>query len=297
MLGRMAAVGFRTARGALRYREPSDDGPVEGRTRFWFAVPDRWRVEDDAGPTHIHDGEWVYIRDPDGRMQRMPQQTTTWSFRSGHPQALFGANHDRILRFTDPTDFSVPTGPAVAVEIAARRCWEFTLAPPPRKPHPLRVALDDATGTVLRMSVLELDAVTEAEEFEPDVPVPDELFRFDGDVATEWLEERVMDTTVRQWLESRTLPVPRYWPAGLPYSPVEGDPDTGSFSTDLEVPGLPALARWPAGGEPPRHWEARTQGRHVHRWRTGDWQWELAVETPLSGEDLTRVIESIPPDE
>ena len=60
------------------------------------------------------------------------------------------------------------------------------------------------------------------------------------------------------------------------------------------VPGEPMLARWPIGGTPPRYWEMRTEGRRVHEWSNGTWQWALAVTAPLSDDDLARVIASIP---
>jgi hypothetical protein len=97
-----------------------------------------------------------------------------------------------------------------------------------------------------------------------------------------------------EWLEEQDLPVPRWWPAGVGYSTRQGDPQTGAFSVDLEVPGYPLLARWPVGSEPPRYWTQTTDGRHMHEWSDGTWQWSMAVDEPLDDEELTRVMESIP---
>jgi len=84
-------------------------------------------------------------------------------------------NHlDRGELFTDYDDYSVPTGPAVAIDVAGGRGWKFELAPPAHKPHPLRVAVDDVTGLLVRMGVRETGAYTEMVEFHVDVSVPDD---------------------------------------------------------------------------------------------------------------------------
>jgi hypothetical protein len=300
MLGRMAAFGVRTARGVTRYREPrggDDEGRVdEGGCRFWYAAPNSWRVEDQDGVLHVQDSEWTYLRDHDGRMQRMHRPGLGWATFGGHPATLFGADHDRVERFTRADDFSVPMGPAVPVEVAGRPCWEFTLAPPentPRKPHPLRIAVDDATGTVLRLEVPELQAYVTVTEFEPDVDLYPALFTWDGPVATDHEDELAAMRQGHEWLEQQDLPVPRWWPAGVAYSTRQGDPHTGAFSVDLEVPGYPSLARWPIGGEPPRYWADIASRRYTHEWSDGRWQWSLAVDEPLTEDELAKVVGSI----
>lgn len=55
-------------------------------------------------------------------MQRLPLAPTSWHFDTGHPWTLFGQPDERLRRFTDPDDFSVPMGPGVPVEVAGRRC-------------------------------------------------------------------------------------------------------------------------------------------------------------------------------
>jgi len=300
-LGRMAAFGVRTATGVTRYRDPrhvDDDGRVEeGGCRFWYAAPNSWRVEDQDGVCHVQDSEWTYLRDHAGRMQRMPGRTLGLATSNGHPATLFGTVEDRVERFTRADDFSVPMGPPVAVEVAGRRCWEFTLAPPPnhpRKPHPLRIAVDDATGTVLRLEVPELQGYVVITEFQVDVDLDPALFSWDGPVATDHEDELAAMRDSDEWLREQELPVPRWWPAGVGYSTHRGDPQTGAFSLGLEVPGYPMLARWPVGGEPPRDWALHTEGRHRHEWSDATWQWSLAVEEPLTEDELTRVVQSIP---
>lgn len=113
-------------------------------------------------------------------------------------------------------------------------------------------------------------------------------------METTWADARANDQRAQRWLEQQALPVPRFWPAGLGHVALEGDPETGAFSTDLQVSGGAAsLARWPTGGQPPGHWPSRTEGRHIYEWVNGPWQWALAVAQPLSAADLQRVMESI----
>ena len=199
VLGRVNALRYGTATGMIRYRDPDGgradcgegwgDEPVEGVNRFWHAAPDRWRVENERGVYHVQNDEWLYVRDEGGRMQRLPRHATAWGFSVGHPWTLFGNHLDRGTLFTDQDDFSVPTGPGVAVEVAGRTAWEFVLAPPPRKPHPLRVAVDDTAGMLLRMAVPQADAYAEMVELHLDAPVPDDLFSWDGPISTDWSED------------------------------------------------------------------------------------------------------------
>ncbi|HSF26958.1 MAG TPA: hypothetical protein VLC50_05510 [Actinomycetes bacterium] len=303
MLGRMAGFGARTATGALRFRDPGIPAdadaperaePREGTCRFWYAAPDRWRVEDERGVWHVQDDHWINLRDDQGRMQRLPREGTIWGFALGHPQYLFGSSNDRLERFTRDNDFSLPMGPATAVTVAGRSAWEFVLAPPPHKPHPLRVAFDDATGVVVRMAVPELSFLIEITELAVNLELDAQTFTWTGPVATDQYDDIVGQARAREWLEQQRVPVPRWWPDGLGYSPASGDPETGALSVELSAPGEPMLARWPIGGAQPPYWDLRTEGRHVHTWSDGTWQWALAVTAPLTDDDLARVIASIP---
>lgn len=299
MVGRMAAAEYRTARGRIRYRDPdplnAGGEPAEGTYEFWYAAPSCWRVEDKQGPLHIQTVEWLHVRDQDGRMQRLPQQANTaWGFSYGTRDVV--RKRGRRVAFSRRDDFSVPTGRGVAATVADRAAWEYVLATPTHKPYPLRVTVDDETGAVLRLAVPEANSFVEAVEFVPDCPLEEGAFDWPGPVETTWAEERANDRRAQRWLEEQALPVPRFWPAGLGHFPLEGDPETGAFSTDLQVPESASLARWPTGGEPPGHWSSRTEGRHIHEWINGPWHWALAVAQPLSTEDLQRIMESIPPD-
>lgn len=71
----------------------------------------------------------------------------------------------------------------MAVTVAGRRAWEVELAPPPHKPSPLRIAVDDLTGTLLRMVGGEGALLIEMTEFTPHAPVDDTDFVWPGPFA------------------------------------------------------------------------------------------------------------------
>lgn len=290
--GRMQAVGFQSVTGRLLYRIPQGKKVDEGETRFWHVVPDRWRVEDEQGVWHLHDGRRLLVRSGD-QMQEMPANAAIY-YGEGHPQELLGTRHEMGGRFSDTDDFSIPLGPGEQVEVAGRRAWEFRLAPPKRKPHPLAISIDDVTGAVLRMAIPEAGYLIEMAEFIPEADIADETFDWQGPISTDHLRQREEELAKRRWLEEQRFPSPRWWPAGFGYMACEGDPRTGSFYVALEVPGDPELARWPLKGKPPPHWKARSRRRHVHSWSDDRWYWALSVEEALSDADLAKVIASIP---
>ena len=217
MLGRMAAVGARTATGALHFRDPgtpADPGipervdPREGACRFRYAAPDRWRVEDERGAWHVQDDHWVHLLDEHGLMQRMPNDAMIVALPLEHPQTLIGHPRERNERFTRDDDFSVPVGPGVATRVAGRDAWEFVLAPPRRKPHPLHVVVDDATGIVLRMAVPEMGFLVEMTELHIDVELDAGVFTWTGPVATDRYDDLVGHRRAQTWLEQERIRCP-----------------------------------------------------------------------------------------
>ncbi len=290
--GRMRAPGFHTATGRLRYRL-SDEEP--GEVRFWHGVPDRWRVEDERGVRHVTAGQRQLVRGGDG----LEDMTGTGiSFGQHHPRYLFGVRRGHDVEFDWLRDFPDPHGPAEPVEVAGRRAWEFAMPAVAhkraRKPYPLRVTVDDATGTVLRLAIPEAGFLVELTELAVDVELPAEVFDWEGPVSTRHLEERAERERARRWLDETPPPVPRWWPRGLGYHGGDGDPATGAYRVLLETPDFPELSRWPAGTPMPSDWDHRHGRRHVHRWHDVRWEWALAVDEPLTEEELARVVASIP---
>lgn len=212
---------------------------------------------------------------------------------SRRPVELLGRSGERHRRFGDPDDFSTPTAGPVEVEVAGRRAWEFTLAPPPRKPHPLRLACDDETGAVVRMASPEAGALLELVEFHPDVEIAEERFRWNGPMRTDWADQIQQEFRGEQWLQQHPPPVPCWWPSGVNYVPLHADPMTGAFTIELEVPGVPALAHTPRDGGVGPDWRGRDNGRHIHQWSDETWHWALAVNEPLTDDELATFANSL----
>ena len=295
LLSALAEVPYDTARGAVRWRQPDEDDldrvAEQGEAQFWFAAPDRWRVEDDRGPVLVQDAQWLYRRDAEGRLQRRPRRES-WH---GDPLEGLGSGTDLAEQFRSGSDdFHEPMGPATAVSVAGRPAWAVVLAPPVRKPYPLTVALDEETGALVRMAALEGRFVREMTRFEPGVPVEPERFLWTGPYRTDWYDEEQASRAARTWAAQARVPVPRWWPSGLRYDALDGDPGTGAFVVHLEVADEPLLARWPRDAEPPGLWLGHARHRHSHRWTDDLWEWGLAVERPLAEDDLQRVIASLP---
>ena len=75
---------------------------------------------------------------------------------------------DVAENLSNPNDFSTPRGDGSPVEIDGRPGWEFVLEPPPHKPYPLSVVIDDATGAVLEMRSVGIGSYTTLTKFETD---------------------------------------------------------------------------------------------------------------------------------
>lgn len=298
LVGRMAAAqGCRTARGEMRYRDPDQHGrraTREGAVRFWYAVPNRWRLEDDAGVRLIQGSEHSYHRDGDGRLQRRSSEVL-YGYDLTHPARLFDATD--VVTGAGGFHGFVPVGAPAPVEAIGRVAWEVRLQPPPHKSHAVTLVVDDATGVVLRIAAEDVGALAEMTALEPGVDVDPALFEWDGPFATDVEDELTRMRVRHAELESRRFPVPRWWPTGPRVHPHDGDAETGMFVVHLDVDGRPLLARWPREGTPPQGVAEDSAARHAHRWSDDRWEWALVVDEPLSETHLARVVDSIPTDE
>ncbi len=292
MLGRMAAVSFRTATGTLAWRDPDkDDSDQAGAVRFWYRQPDSLRLDDEFGLRVLTAGRSGLVRDIDGRMQEVGAAA---GGGQGDPRQLFGGR--QVLKmYTRRNDYSVPHGPAEEIEMLGRRAWRFVLEPPPHKEHPLALVVDDQTGALLEIRSTGIDAFTTLTDFEPDGAIDDSIFTYDGPVATDWADERRRREEIQERGREMQWPTPRYWPRGVPLHLLDADFDTGAFVGLLEVPPDSALlARWPPGTPTPEALSHRSPPMHLHQWSREGWSWALAVSEPLEPGELEKLIESIP---
>jgi hypothetical protein len=241
----------------------------------------------------IQGPEHSYHRDEQGRLQRRGPDVQYWHGLDD-PARYFDAAD--LVTGAGATHGFVPQGEPQPVEVDGRPAWEVRLDPPAGEPPrpAVTLAVDDATGVALRYAVAGYGVLGEIVELETGLAIDPATFAWDGAYATDLEDERIRREERHRWLEAQRFPVPRWWPTGPASHARGGDPVTGAFDLVLEVDGYPELARWPRGGATPDRL-AETD-RHLHRWSDDRWEWALAVPSPLSDEDLARVVDSIPRD-
>ncbi|MDG3012667.1 hypothetical protein G4X40_21225 [Rhodococcus sp. D2-41] len=295
--GRMQAFAFTTVHGLMRSQVHEDGATEEREVEFWHQSPDRWRIEDELGLWYLDDGERVLLRT--GNDMALVSLTTHLG-PLPHPRTVLGTvfGGRRVFGWSD--DFTRPLGSGTPVVVAGRRATEFRLAATPGKradkPYPLRVAVDERTGIPLRVATPEAGYVHEIVALDVDSILPPDIFEWRGPVSTATRDERERRRAGQNWAREQDLPVPRWWPRGVSYSPREGDPETGAFRATLDVNGLAVLFRWPCGTALPEKWKDGFRQYPLHEWADEEWHWALLVDTPLSESDLARVVESIPRD-
>ncbi len=85
----------------------------------------------------------------------------------------FGARRLGRDRWTGD-DFTRPTGPAREVRFLDRSAWQIELAPPPRKPHPMQLIVDQQTGLLLREGNAAFGTFTEWTSLDLAAELPDD---------------------------------------------------------------------------------------------------------------------------
>lgn len=294
MMGRAMAVTFDTAVGTLAWSDPDEDPPDDrGAIRFWFAQPDRWRIEDDQGPFLIKGEARAVLRRAAGVMGELS------------PDHGIGMPHDPrhmidgrqvVESLSERNDFSRPMGPAVETEIGGRLGWQFVLAPPAHKPSPLEVVFDDATGAVLEYRSQGGDYWETLTSFEVDVELDHGRFAWDGAVDTEWVDDGQAQRRHAEMIDRHRWPSPTWWPTGMPLDVLDGDVDEGWFIGWLGDTSHRVLARWRPGASPVRLDRLIGGISFQHRWERDGWDWVLATDEEITPDDLQRIIDSIPPD-
>ncbi|QDQ98706.1 hypothetical protein [Tomitella fengzijianii] len=298
--GRMKTAAVTTIHGRMRCESPAGDATNTYEIEFWHEAPDRWRIEDEYGLWYLDDGDRVLLRTDNG-IEHVSLTGHLGPRRSQHPRTVLGNAFGAGRMFGWAEDFPRPLNSGTPVTVAGRQATEFQLAASPGryadKPYPLRVAADDQSGLPLRIAVPEKRHVREIVAIDLDAALPPDVFAWHGAVSTATRDAHEHRRAGQNWAREQQLPVPRWWPRGVHYYANEGDPDTGAFRAVLDVNSLAVLLRWPCGSELPDSWKDGFRTHPVHRWDDERWQWALLVDTPLSDDDLARVIESIPQDQ
>lgn len=128
------------------------------------------RIEDDGGKEFKYrvakDGRRVRCTSLNGSVHVVAGWDRAWFRLDGKPEVSttslrggrsfipvpddyeFGLKHFSWQRW-EGNDFTAPTGPAVDTHFLGRPAWKVSLAPPPHKPFPLEMVIDQASGLVL----------------------------------------------------------------------------------------------------------------------------------------------------
>lgn len=294
VLAAVIAPPVRTVRGRVeevRTGEDDEDlGPRDEPVLVWRDGP-RLRVDStDGAPLFRTDGRtaWDFRRDagqPDSR-----QVDERWGppYHGPHQFLLSRGRMDWL----GGDDFTRPAGPVTEEEFAGRRCWSVELAPPPRKPDPIRLWVDAESGQILgfRNEIAGIGAefteVAVGEELDPG------LFAWDGPAITPEERQRILREEVRaieerqqRWFAENVTSRPLRTRGGVDFAPqyVHADPATGAF--DAGDSGRIMLARRPRAAE---QWTPNWGEAVTYVWSTSGWDWAAGVE-PGQGLDADAV--------
>jgi hypothetical protein len=239
----------------------------------------RTRIETTAGePLFITDGTTAWRFEPDEELPLRADARRVHYLGAGRELAITRPASDWI-----GDDFTRPSGPVVDTEFLGRSCWEVELAPPPRKPDPIQIVVDKASGAVLQqrndaagwsVSYIDLDLGT---------PSGPELFNWNGPVRTNAEAQRAMrarqdaDRESRlRWFADHVTASPLGITVAVPIdvSWVHTHSDDGSFTANLgngSISGM--LARRPRIDTA---WDLNWSGQ-VRMWSTTDFDWAVML--------------------
>jgi hypothetical protein len=126
------------------------------------------RVSDDGGTEFsycvVRDGRRVRCTALDGAVHMVASNTTVWLRRDDRSEVMTRPVSRRVLLVPDDyefgtrlfdwdrwtgDDFTTPVGGPEEVVMLERPAWRITLAPPPHKPEPMQIVVDQQTFLVL----------------------------------------------------------------------------------------------------------------------------------------------------
>lgn len=179
-MGRHAASSSVFVSASLHYESRPDDSDTAeaGEFTFRYGPGERWRI-DRAGRT-------VYVRNPHATllregeaMRRLPGAFHLVDLGPVSPMDIVGPDtllHNLSRRL-------VPTAAATAIVSDGRRGWELTLVPDTGEQGRLTVAIDDATGLLMRFDSTEHKLTAALTDVEVHETLPASTFTWDGPIA------------------------------------------------------------------------------------------------------------------
>ncbi|MFZ2527861.1 MAG: hypothetical protein WAX14_09445 [Rhodococcus sp. (in: high G+C Gram-positive bacteria)] len=294
--------------GTIRAVQPADHTEqfMVARPTMLVAVGDgsrvwrrgaRLRVERDDGTlVHLTDGTdgWDFTRDA-ARPRVGPADRVHYL---GDKQFLL---HRRSASEWAGDDFAQPTGPVEEVDFAGRRCWTVELAPPPRKPYPMRIWVDIESGQMLGYRVEQAGVGAQFVDLVVGEDIDDEMFVWTGPVLTADEEQQqnrdrrsALEREQTGWFRSAVTDGPIRTRVPLDFTPDRvpfSDPETGAFDAMND---RTMLSRRPRGAD---GWEPRW-GVLFYVWSTPAWDWAAgAVHADVDDDAIEHLQRSLHPGE
>jgi hypothetical protein len=259
-------------------------------------------------------GDRMRVEHEDGRPIFVTNGTHAWDFtadperpRIGSPNRVHYLGPTQfLLRRRDAAEwsgdeFTRPTGAVEETAFAGRECWTVELAPPPRKPQPLRIWVDMESGQMLGYRSEQAGVGAQFVDLFVGEAFDDTLFVWDGPVYTpeqyqQMLNERrqAAERDQTAWFAETVTAAPiltrvpvDFTPDAVPFR----DPDTGAFDA---MNRHAMLSRRPRSEE---GWAPRWGPLH-YAWSTPDWDWAAgAIHADLDDEAIRRLQETLHPGE
>ena len=198
-------------------------------------------------------------------------------------------------------DFAQPIGPVEEVEFVGRRCWTVELAPPPRKPYPLRIWVDIETGQMLGERIEQAGLGAQFVDLVVGEDIDDEMFVWAGPVLTADEEQQTyrdrriaLEREQTSWFRTAVTAAPIRTRVPLDFTPnavPSHDPVTGAFDAMNDRAMLSRRPRSVEGWEP--QW-----GAQFYTWSTPEWDWAAgAIHADLDDDAIAALQQTLHPGE
>lgn len=286
VLAALVSPPRRTVRGRIaEVRTGGDDdegfGPPEEQILVWRDGP-CLRVDSSHGaPIFRSDGKtaWDFRRDAAMPRARPVDDRRGMPYFGPHQVILSRSRLDWLAG----DDFTTPAGPVTSEMFAGRLCVTVELAPPPRKPEPLRIWVDVETGQMLGYRNEAAGIGAEFVEFSAGELLDPAMFRWEGRSITQEQEQerlrersRALAAEQQEWFRQNVTSAPVRARVHVDFTPEvvhRRDPETGAFDAS-STEGRTYLARRPRGAE---QWTPDWGSVSAYVWSTADWDWAAGL--------------------